>query len=333
MHEKLTCWLKKQDARLVRFKRTVPLEELSREIGEKAADIRAFIARSERPVFHTWEHTHRKTISRTKPYCLRLAGPGDVCLDWEESVVGAAEAIFKEQGYDCRREIGTKDHIAKLCNGPSLDTLVPGVNKRDLLALKKYGDANKRIDLYILEAKGKQASGFDFHNVACALGQVFPIPKLLLNEILGDYKKKSEGYTRGECWSIAQALYGRWSALGFHPTITLGLLLPNWKPDVVWNKPQARTYPASYFERPLSELRGFLEGVAGDEPPQTMKQSAFRRILADLEERVKIKALARAETGLRFRLLSAESAESPLFFRLSGLETPRRCKRYRVNRI
>jgi hypothetical protein len=172
----------------------VPLTEISQEIGETPADIRAFINGCDEPIFHIWEHQHRRR-TRSKPYCLHLSGPAHVCLDREDSIIGAAEAVFQRSGYTCRREIGSEEHLSYLCKDPSLDLLEPGSNLRDLWALKKDGHGG--IDLFILEAKGKQAGQFDFYCFAEALGQVFPVRASLLSIMLGGQKKRDgHGCTR-----------------------------------------------------------------------------------------------------------------------------------------
>jgi hypothetical protein len=136
MFHKLTEWLEAQDTRLNRFKCPVPLTEISCEVQESPEDIRAFIHECKRPIYHVWKHLHRE-LKPTKPYCLRLSGPDHVCLDWEDSVVGVAEAVFQQRGYTCRREIGSPEHLSQLCRDPSLDSLRPGSNRRDLWALER----------------------------------------------------------------------------------------------------------------------------------------------------------------------------------------------------
>src|SRR5258706_3272367 len=99
MFRKLTEWLEAQDTRLNRFKCPVPLTEISCEVQESPKDIRAFVHQCKQPIYHVWESLYAGRLRRCKPYCLRLSGCDHVCLDWEDSVVGAAEAVFRQRGY------------------------------------------------------------------------------------------------------------------------------------------------------------------------------------------------------------------------------------------
>jgi hypothetical protein len=188
---------------------------------------------------------------------------------------------------------------------------------RDLWALKRHGDDGKDIDLYILEAKGKQAGGFEFYCFAGALGQVFPVSAALLSVMIG--APKNPGH--GDCWRFAQKLHAVWAERGFRPMITVGLLLPEWWPDVVWTNRRSQTRPTSYFARPLADFRQFLATDApASGPPASKRQTAFRQMLDELEAQINIRSLAQAKNGLRFRLLTTQSAPDPFFFCLSGLE-------------
>ena len=163
VERKLTNWLAAHDNRLDRFTHPVPLADVASEVAEPAESIRSFLCESQQPIFHTWTHVYRgQKSSRSKPYCLRLSGPDDVCLDWEDSVVGVTEREFVRRGYECRQQIGSREHLSRLCSEPSLATLIPGVNLRDFWALRRSGPD---IDLYIVEAKGKEAGGFELYMV------------------------------------------------------------------------------------------------------------------------------------------------------------------------
>jgi hypothetical protein len=312
MFRKLTEWLEAQDTRLSRFKCPVPLTEISCEVQESPEDIRAFVHQCKQPIYHVWEQLYAGKLSRCKPYCLHLSGRDHVCLDWEDSVVGAAEAVFQQQwGYTCRREIGSPEHLSRLCNEPSLDSLDPGSNLRDLWASKRDG---RDIYLYILEGKGKQTQGVNFYCFGEALAQVFPISAEPLRKMLGDPKKRA---SHGLCSKFARQLHAAWTELGLQPKITVGLILPEWSPDIVWSSGKPRERTTGYFSRPLAEFRRFANGELADAPPTSIAQTGFREMLDEIRD---IRSLMQAKIGLRFRLLTAQSAPDPFFFRLSGPE-------------
>jgi len=308
---KLTQWLEAHDTNLGRFRHPVSLAEVSREANEPAGDICAFLHESSKPVYHIWEHVYRGKRSRSKPYCLRLSGPAHVSLDWEDSVVGAAEADFQRRGYETRHQIGTPEHLSRLSNEPSLGSLTPGSNLRDFWALRRVG---QDIDLYIVEAKGKEAGGFESYCFAEALGQIFSVSADVLSAMLGTKRRPGHGI----CWSAAQHLYAAWTQRGFRPTITVAVLVPEWSPDVVWSGGRPRFIEACFYARPLANFRLFLANGIPSQGSRVHKgRAAFAQMLDELEANIHIRSLAQAETGLRFRLLSTTNANAPSFFRLS----------------
>lgn len=218
---RLTRWLEDHDRNLVRFMRPVPLSEVSDEVGRPVEHIVAVLGQNH-PIYHAWEHEYQRgRKSRSKPYCLRLSGPDAVCLDWEDSVVGAVEAEFRRRGYETQQQLGTPEHLAQLIREPSLAPLTPGVNLRDFWALRRRGPD---IDLWIVEAKGKEAYEFDFYCLAETFGQVFPVSADPLSAMLG--AKRGPGH--GICWDAAQRLFAAWTEQGFRPTMTVGALVPEW---------------------------------------------------------------------------------------------------------
>jgi hypothetical protein len=163
-----------------------------------------------------------------------------------------------------------------------------------------------------VEAKGKQASNFDFFNFAAALAQVFPLSSTYyLNGI------RLTG--RGLCWRHAQRLLRAWTELGFRVTITVGVLLPEWSPDIIWDGTAARR-EAGYFSPSITVFRDFIE-EREITPASTKPQRVFMEVLTELEANYGIRNLSRARTGLRFRLLTTQCAVAPIYFQLSGLET------------
>ncbi len=303
VRDALHSWLANQDERLDRFRRPISLSEVADESGVSQARLATFLRAGGEPVYHSWKHTHAGKSSRSKPYSLRLNGPGTVGLDWEHSVVGAAEAAFQRQGYETCRELGTDEHLEHLLVSPALGNLVPGSNQRDLWALRRVGS---QIDLWIIEAKGKEAYGFDHYCFAETLGQLFEVSGEWLTALLG--AQKGDGH--GLCWRIARRLHQAWSQQGLAPTITLAVLVPHWAPDVVWDNGRPRTVPEGYYSRPVAACRQYLRtGDSAAVAGRHKYQRAFGAILEELDEKVGLRALARATAGLRFRLLGAQCHE------------------------
>jgi hypothetical protein len=311
---KLGRWLESHDQRLDRFENPIPVSVLADEITEVPGEITAFLRTNlAEPVYHVWEHTHKGRASRSKPYCLRLNGPDTVGLDWEDSVVGASESEFRRLGYQTARELGKEEHISALLDVPNLLALTPGRNLRDLWALRKEG---KTVNLWIIEAKGKEAWPFDYYSFAEALSQVFPVPGELLTALLGGAK----GPGRGLCWRFSKRLHDAWKSQGFNPTITVAVLVPEWVPDVVWVNSSARRIPGSYYGRPLSTFREFLATGRTDSSTGRFKYlREFGKILDEVERVCAIRALARASSGIRFRLLTTRIRGGSGEFELLGL--------------
>lgn len=313
LREKLNQWLSGHDSRLEEFWNPIPLDKVGSEIHESEERIREFLQQDASLCYHVWEHNYRGP-SRSKPYCLRLNGPNTVGLDWENSIIGSAEAVFRTQGYQTARELGTEDHISSLISNPDLSVLKPRANTRDFWALKKDG---KSVDLYIIEAKGKEAYEFDYYCFAEALSQVFPTPSEPLSALLG--AKRASG--RGLCWQFALQLREGWIKSGYAPTVTVGLLLPEWTPDIVWSGGKVREIEGCYYARPLSDFRKFIETGETDSKSGNYKyQRAFGEVLDGLEKNFRIRSLYRAKDQIRFRLITARLSPTTKAFELTGLE-------------
>ncbi len=309
----IRIWLASHDDRLKRFETPLPLEQTAGEMGVRPEDLRARLEDGRTPPYHLWPHTHARRRERTKPYCLRLGGPDAVGLDWEDSVVGAAESVFVGLGFETKRQLGNPAHVADLSRVPRLSPLVPGKNLRDLWALRAEG---RTLDLWIIEAKGKEAGEFDYYCVAEALGQLFPVPAEPLSQLLGE--QRSAGH--GHCWSIAQKLASAWQSAGFQPRITLGLLLPLWRPDVVWRNKRLSFIPGAYLDRSVTALGEFLGGGESEARTGRYKyQRAFGSVLEEIEATCDLRALAAATDGLRFRVLLATTNQAG-GFQLLGLD-------------
>jgi hypothetical protein len=311
---KLGRWLESHDQRLDRFENPIPVSVLADEIGEVPGEITAFLRTNlVEPVYHVWEHTHKGRASRSKPYCLRLNGPDTVGLDWEDSIIGATELEFRRLGYQTARELGKDEHISALLGVPNISALTPGKNLRDLWALRKEG---KTVDLWIIEAKGKEALPFDYYSFAEALSQVFPVPGELLSALLGGAKRAGHGL----CWKLARRLHDGWRSQGLNPWVTIAVLVPEWIPDVVWVNAKAKRVPGCYYGRPLSTFREFLATGKTDSRTGAYKyQREFGKILDEVERNSAIRSLARASSGIRFRLLTTRYARGNGNFELSGL--------------
>jgi hypothetical protein len=314
LQQKLCRWLESHDKKLDRFRAPIPLSVVADEIGEGPGKIKACL-RTElaEPPYHVWEHTHKGRTSRSKPFCLRLAGSDTVGLDWEDSVVGAAEAEFNRLGYQTIREVGRDEHISALIRTPDLSMLSPGVNLRDLWALRREGAV---VELFIIEAKGKEAWPFDYYSFAEALSQVFPVPAELLSALLGAARRAGHGL----CLKFAKRLYDAWRLHGYLPTITVAVLVPEWVPDVVWIDSRTKRISDCYYARPLSTFRQFLATGKTDSKSGAHKyQREFGKILDEVEKSSEIRSLACASSGIRFRLLTTRRNGKSREFELSGV--------------
>jgi hypothetical protein len=235
-----------------------------------------------------------------------------VGLDWEDSIVGATELEFRRLGYQTARELGKDEHVSALIHTPDLLNLTPGRNLRDLWALRKEG---KTVDLWIVEAKGKEAWPFDYYSFAEALSQVFPVQGELLSALLGGAKRAGHGL----CWKLARRLHDGWRSQGLNPTVTVAVLVPEWIPDVVWANGEAKRVPGCYYGRPLSTFREFIATGKTDSSSGRFKYlREFGKILDEVERVCAIRALACASSGVRFRLLTTRTTSGKCDFELSS---------------
>jgi len=278
----LQAWLASHDGNLYRFSELVPLSAVEKETSLDQDVLRTTLAANESPIYHIWSHTHAGKTRATKPYCLRLAGDDSVCLDWEDSVVAAVEAEFQQRGYATCRELGTNDHIKCLIDDPDVGRMTAGVNLRDLWAHRRDGN---HIDFWIVEAKGKEAGGFDRYCFAEALSQIFEIPADLLTALLGSSRKASHGL----CYKIANQLQLGWQQKGWQATVTLAVLVPLWMPDVIWNSGRPKPRPKSYYQRPCDEFTDFIENGSSRSSSPNKGEAIFGQILEYLESRYSIR--------------------------------------------
>ena len=159
-----------------------------------------------------------------------------------------------------------------LLKDPDLRPLTPGKNQRDLFCLSRDG---KYLDLWIIEAKGKEAGGFDFYCFAEALGQLFHVPAALLSALLGS--ERGDGHGRG--FEIAERLVEGWRGSGLVARATLAVLVPLWGPDAVWTD-RVSVRPQPYYQRPISTMEAFLEsGSTRDLPSKTKGEARFAAVL------------------------------------------------------
>ncbi len=132
-------------------------------------------------------------------------------------------------------------------------------------------------------------------------------------------KKKPPG--RGLCWEHAQTLFKAWTEHGFIPRVTVAVLVPEWSPDFVWLSKQTTRKDAGYFSHPIEIFRYFIgTGKTTTDAKTTKPERLFRQMVSELEERHGIRALARADEGLRFRLLTTKEAPPPTYFQLTDVD-------------
>jgi hypothetical protein len=213
---RLQQWLVDHNDRLRRFAELIPLSTTASETGLTCEEIRKAVATSRPPLYHLWSHTYARKARPNKPYCLHLGGKDTLCLDWEDSVVAAAEADFRQRGYTTCRELGTSEDIQCLLNDPDVSLLKAGMNLRDLWAQRRDGET---IDFWIIEAKGKEAGGFDRYCFAEALSQLFEIPAGMLSALLGTRRRAGHGL----CCRFANQLLDGWQERGWRAKITLAV--------------------------------------------------------------------------------------------------------------
>jgi hypothetical protein len=295
---RLREWLAGHDDNLCRFRELIPLSTVALETGIEIDTIREAISAAEPPIFHIWSHKYAGSARPNKPYCLRLAGPDAVCLDWEASIVALAEADFRRRGYSTCKELGTSDHIRCLIADPDVAKMTAGVNLRDFWAQRRNGN---NVDFWIVEAKGKEAGGFDRYCFAETLSQLFEIPAQPLTALLGNYHKASHGL----CIKLASQLLNGWKEQGWHATITLAVLIPLWECDVIWDGRTAKHRSKAYYRRPFEEFVEFIDQGTSHSSSKKKGEAAFGKILEGLESQFSLRALAHSNSNLCFRVLTA----------------------------
>lgn len=147
------------------------------------------------------------------------------------------------------------------------------------------------------------------------LSQVFQVSGEALTALLGSRKPTS----RGLCWMIGDRLFRRWREQCLNPTITLAVLMPNWKPDVVWKGSAVRPISGSFYSRPLAAFREYLKtGESLASAGRFKYEKAFGQMLDELDSTYKIRHLIGAQEGLRFRVLTTEASPGSGEFILTG---------------
>jgi hypothetical protein len=314
--KRLSEWLASHTNNLQRFAQLIPLSTVADEVGLDADTIRIMVSTAEPAIYHVWPHTHAGKTRATKPYCLRLAGQDSICLDWEDSVVAAAEAEFRRLGYVTCQELGTDDHLKCLIEDPNVSLMTAGVNLRDLWAQRYDGE---NIDFWIVEAKGKEAGGFGRYCFAEALSQLFEIPAQLLSALLGTRRKAGHGL----CSKFADQLLNGWQERGWHANIRLAILVPLWSSDVIWDsgRPKPRFQP--YYQRAYEEFVEFIERGTSRASSSKRGEAVFGQILEGLESQYSLRALSRSNSGLCFRVLTTRAATATGEFMLHGFPAER----------
>ncbi len=311
--EKQLCnWLVSHDSNLARFRIPIPLDVVAHETGADPVEIERYLEGGNAPCFHVWEHEHAGKVSRSKPYCLRMSGPTTVGIDWEDSVVGAAESELQRKGFETCRELGSEADMGHLERTCSLKGLFPGTNQRDLWAIKRSGS---EIEAWIIEAKGKEAGGFEHYCFAEAMGQLFEVSTDVLTALLGQKRRAGHGL----CWRIANTLARAWKEQGLTCTISLAVLVPNWRPDVVWEGGRVCGIPDFYYSRPLAPRRATF-CVRDDLRPRLRwfkYERAFRAGRSSRPRTVFDRSFEPG-AGLRFRILTTEHSAENGEFKLAG---------------
>lgn len=303
----LAAWLAEHEFRLDRFDAPVPEDEVAAECGLGTDEVRRLVREADPPVHHVWP--------QNRLFCLRATGPRHVGLDRGASIVGALELDFRTRGFDTARGVGTPEHIAALVEAPELGPLEPEPGREGgLWALRRDGDA---VELWVVEARGKPAAGFEHHAVAAALSGIAPVRGEHLTAMFGAEAPD----TPGRALAAARTLLDGWRARGLEPTVHVAIALPAWSPDVVWREGRPTPLAEGPCVEPLRALREFL--VSGERPYEdagSRAREAFGAMLADLDASVQLRELAAAKSGLCFRVLTAAADPRTAEFSVGGRE-------------
>lgn len=138
-----------------------------------------------------------------------------------------------------------------------------------------------------------------------------------MSALLGSPKAQSHGL----CWKLANQLSDAWRRQGIAATVTLAVLVPDWRPDVVWKGGAVRITKHSMYARPLAALGDFLAtGQSLASSGRFKYERAFGQLLEDLQADCRLRTLASAREGLRFRVMTTRAAARTGEFEVNGLE-------------
>lgn len=89
-------------------------------------------------------------------------------------------------------------------------------------------------------------------------------------------------------------------------SITLGLLVPYAAPDMMWSAGRAVHRDRPLYVRPVEALQRFVDTGASGSSGRFKYQQSYGTVLEHLDAHYALRHIARADRGLRFRLLLAD---------------------------
>jgi hypothetical protein len=132
------------------------------------------------------------------------------------------------------------------------------------------------------------------------LSQLFEVPAELLSALLGTRRRAGHGL----CHKFANQLLDGWREQGWKASVTLAVLVPLWRPDVIWNGGKPSLASTSYYQRPFDEVVEFIDHGTSRASSKKKGESVFGQILEWLESNYSIRALSRSNSGIKFRALT-----------------------------
>lgn len=292
----LNNWLQKYTDNLEYFRNPVPYAQIAHEIGLPEDMIREVIEISKDPIYALFRHTFKGKQTSSKPFAIYPCDHKHCLLDWEYPLVTAFEQWFKVHGYDAKQELGCTSDIAALKKGSSITSLTKGSNQRDLWAHEASGNRN---NLWIIEAKGKVASEFDFYTFAEGMAQIFSFPHRILQGLLGGGKVAA----RGHVMDIVTELSEYWTSNG--KRMHIGLAVPDFHPTPVWKGGKTIISPTGFYARPLEAFKKFLlTGQTESKTGQYKYQRLFGEMLDYIDKHYNLRAMVLDDEPITFHVIT-----------------------------
>ncbi len=303
VRERLATWLGSQSRSLASFSEPVLYAYLAEQIGAQPEEVRAAVCTEGPPVYALFEHLWQGRWSPSKPFALYGYDSNHCVLDWEISLVAGFAQWLTAQGYVAVREFGGSVHTQHLALGGTLHGLQAGTNQRDLAAHKDTRDPQ---DLWLFEAKGKVAGGFDIYESAEALGQIFMYPDALLSGLLGSKSSRVGGHL----WNIVDQLGDGWIAGGRRTH--LAAVVPAFSPTPVWQGGGKVTMqPRPYYERPVQRVLDFVQNRNALVSRAVFKQDVlFAEVLGAIETRYGLSDLVAGNGPVTFHIVELSTTPS-----------------------